>query len=303
MSAPVKTADRRKDAKKKDSAPRSTITAPAPASAPPTPPREPAPAPAPASTVPPRSFVTRLLTFVSSMIGGLWSMVLSAIDRISAFVGDWLFHGKKALYGLAVTRILFGLTAIGLLISNFSTRLYTFGSGSAWNGELAEPVSEFPRIWVFSAFHAAMGNDALYTALYLLLGVLAVLFVLGWRFRIVLPIFFCLWVGFIEANDMVGDQGDNMFRIALLLLFFADPAARWSLDARRRAKSGSGSPRTASRRCWEPCSTTWRSWLSRHRSASSTPPALSTRRAARRGKRGMRSTTRCRPPGSAPGRC
>jgi len=182
--------------------------------------------------------VTRLLSFVSSMIGGLWSMVLSAIDRISEFVGDWLFNGKKALYGLAVTRILFGITAIGLLASNFGTRLYTFGSGSAWNGELAEPVSEFPKIWIFSAFHAAMGNDVLYTALYLLLGVLAVLFVLGWRFRIVLPVFICLWVGFIEANDMVGDQGDNMFRIALLLLFFADPAARWSLDARRRAKNG-----------------------------------------------------------------
>nr|WP_314428278.1 HTTM domain-containing protein [uncultured Microbacterium sp.] len=169
-------------------------------------------------------------------------MVLTAIDRISAFVGDWLFNGKKALYGLAVTRILFGVTAIGLLASNFSTRLYTFGSGSAWNGELAEPVSDFPKIWLFSAFHAAMGNDVLYTALYLLLGVLAVLFVLGWRFRIVLPVFFCLWVGFIEANDMVGDQGDNMFRIALLLLFFADPAARWSLDARRRARSGEWFP-------------------------------------------------------------
>ena len=43
------------------------------------------------------------------------------------------------------------------------TRLYTFGSGSAWNGELAEPVSDFPRIWLFSAFHAAIGNDVVYT--------------------------------------------------------------------------------------------------------------------------------------------
>lgn len=186
----------------------------------------------------PASLPARLLTFAASMIAGFWNMLLSAVDRISAFVFDWLFSGKKALYGLAVTRILFGVTALGLLASNFSTRLYTFGAGSAWNGEMAEPVSDFPKIWVFSAFHAAMGNDVLYTALYLLLAALAVLFVLGWRFRIVLPIFFCLWVGFIEANDMVGDQGDNMFRIALLLLFFADPAARWSLDARRRAKSG-----------------------------------------------------------------
>lgn len=184
------------------------------------------------------SFPVRLLAFASSMIAGFWAMVLSAVDRISSFVEGWLFGGKKALFGLAVTRILFGLTALGLLAANFSTRLYTFGSGSAWNGELAGPVSEFPKIGIFSAFHAAMGNDAVYTALYLGLAGLAVLFTIGWRFRIVLPVFFCMWVGFIEANDMVGDQGDNMFRIALLLMFFADPAARWSLDARRRAKSG-----------------------------------------------------------------
>jgi hypothetical protein len=197
-------------------------------------PERPASAPQPAQA----SLPTRLLAFAASMIAGFWAMVLSAVERISAFVSDWLWNGKKSLYGLAVTRILFGLTALGLLAANFGTRLYTFGSGSAWNGELAEPVSDFPKIWVFSAFHAAMGNDVAYTLLYLLLAALAVLFVLGWRFRIVLPVFFCLWVGFIEANDMVGDQGDNMFRIALLLLFFADPAARWSLDARRRAKSG-----------------------------------------------------------------
>ncbi|WP_375081525.1 HTTM domain-containing protein [Microbacterium sp. CR_7] len=241
MSAPTKTRGRR---------PAATTIAPAPVESPAPP--KPAPASAPSSAPSPTpgrrqgdaqvSFPVRLLTFASSMVAGFWAMVVSAIDRISAFVSDWLFSSKKALYGLAVTRILFGVTAIGLLASNFSTRLYTFGSGSAWNGELAQPVSDFPTIWVFSAFHAVMGNDALYTALYLFLGVLAVLFVLGWRFRIVLPVFFCLWVGFIEANDMVGDQGDNMFRIALLLLFFADPAARWSLDARRRAKSGEWFP-------------------------------------------------------------
>ena len=84
-----------------------------------------APSSTPAAVGPTVSLPVRVLTFLSSMIGGLWAMVLTAIDRISAFVADWLFNGKKALYGLAVTRILFGVTAIGLLASNFSTRLYT----------------------------------------------------------------------------------------------------------------------------------------------------------------------------------
>nr|WP_232527971.1 HTTM domain-containing protein [Microbacterium suaedae] len=145
---------------------------------------------------------------------------------------------KKSLYGLAVTRILFGLTGIGLLLTNFSTRLYTFGSGSAWNGEGAEPVSDFPKIWIFSWFHRVAYDDALFTTLYLVLLALAVMFTIGWRFKIVLPVYFVLWVSFIEMTDAVGDQGDNMYRIVLLLLFFADPAARWSVDARRRARTG-----------------------------------------------------------------
>lgn len=81
-------------------------------------------------------------------------------------------------------------------------------------------------------------DDGLFTVLYLVLLALAVLFTLGWRFKIVLPVYFVLWVSFIEMNDAVGDQGDNMYRIVLILLFFADPAARWSLDARRRARGG-----------------------------------------------------------------
>lgn len=157
------------------------------------------------------------------------------IARAYRFCESWLLDSKKALYGLAVTRILLGVAAIGLLLANAGTRLYAFGSGSLWNGESLEAKSAFPQIWLFSSFHHAMSNDLLYTALYVLLLALAVAFTLGWRFKLVLPVFWVLWVSFIEANDMLGDQGDNMFRIVVFLLIFADPAARWSFDARRRA--------------------------------------------------------------------
>ena len=180
--------------------------------------------------------VARFGAFIGSLISATWMAAMNGVGNAIAWFEGWLFSSKKALYGLAVTRIIFGLTAIGLLLSNFSTRLYTFGSGSAWNGELAEPLSDFPKIWIFSAFHAVAANDVAFTALYIVLILLAALFTLGWRFRIVHPLFFVMWVSFIEMNDMVGDQGDNMFRIALIIMFFADPAARWSLDARRREK-------------------------------------------------------------------
>ncbi|WP_094770243.1 HTTM domain-containing protein [Microbacterium gorillae] len=160
------------------------------------------------------------------------------ILRTGAWVEAWLLDSKKAEYGLAVTRILFGVAAVGLLVSNFRTRLYSFGSGSLWNGEGVAAKSDFPQFWLFSAFHRAMANDVVYTVLYVLLLALAVAFLLGWRTRAVHPVFFVMWVSFIEANDMLGDQGDNMFRIALFFMMFADCGGRLSLDARRRTRRG-----------------------------------------------------------------
>ncbi|UFU07220.1 HTTM domain-containing protein [Ruania halotolerans] len=172
---------------------------------------------------------------VRPLMSELVDTLATLVHRILTFIETWLVGGKHAQYGLAVTRILLGLTALGLLATNFRTRYYAFGSGSAWNGEAAQPLSDFPQIPLFSLFNRVALNDVSFTALYLLLAWLAILFTLGWRTKIVLPIFFVGWVSFIEMNDSLGDQGDNMFRITLLALLFADTAKRWSLDARRRA--------------------------------------------------------------------
>ncbi|WP_456284495.1 HTTM domain-containing protein [Microbacterium sp. JZ70] len=185
-----------------------------------------------------RTIAARTPRALGRLVSELLRIVWDVARRAWLFTEAWLLDSKKSLYGIAVTRILLGLTGVGLLLTNFSTRLYTFGSGSAWNGEAAEPVSDFPKIWLFGLFDSVRLDDGLFTVLYLVLLALAVLFTLGWRFKIVLPVYFVLWVSFIEMNDAVGDQGDNMYRIVLILLFFADPAARWSLDARRRARGG-----------------------------------------------------------------
>ncbi|MBZ2199748.1 HTTM domain-containing protein [Occultella gossypii] len=178
------------------------------------------------------------LRTVVELVRAVVDVALGVAARMVRFVEAWLLDAKRARYGLAVTRILLAATAIGLLLTNFRTRYYAFGSGSAWNGEAAQPLSDFPGIWIFSLFHRIALNDAALTAAYLALLVLAVLVLLGWRTKLVLPVFFVGWVSFIEMNDSLGDQGDNMFRIVLLGLLLADTSSRWSLDARRRAAAG-----------------------------------------------------------------
>lgn len=178
--------------------------------------------------------------FLADIITQVTTLVWSLGSRAVSFVDTWLTEAKHARYGLAVTRILIALTGMGLLLANFRTRLYAFGSGSAWNGEAAEPISDFPKIWIFSLFHRLALNDAAFTTAYIGLFVLAVLVLIGWRTKIVLPVYFVGWVSFIEMVDSLGDQGDNMYRMILMYLIFADTTGRWSLDARRRARTAKG---------------------------------------------------------------
>ncbi|NDK32935.1 HTTM domain-containing protein [Nesterenkonia haasae] len=160
-----------------------------------------------------------------------------ALHRARAQVNAWealLTGSYKATYGIAVTRILMGLTGLGLLLTNFRSRHYTFGVGSAWSGEIVEPMSDFPNIWLFSLFHQAAPTPWLFTLLYIGLALLAIVVIVGWRTRIILPFYFVGWVSFIELNDSVGDQGDNAYRMFLLAMLFTNSSLRWSLDARRR---------------------------------------------------------------------
>ncbi|MDN5812788.1 MAG: HTTM domain-containing protein [Micrococcaceae bacterium] len=177
---------------------------------------------------------------VAGLWGSFWSEgprhLLAAIGGVLVTIENWLLDTKKARYGLAVTRILLGIAALGLWTTNFGSRYYTFGSGAAWTGQIQDPESKLSASWLFSAFRHAATNDTALTLLYLLTGALAVTVILGYRTRILLPLFTVMWVSLIEVQDLASDQGDNIFRIALIGLIFADPSVRWSLDALRRAK-------------------------------------------------------------------
>lgn len=167
--------------------------------------------------------------------------------RALTFAEQWLTASSKAMYGVAVARIGLGLTALLMLAANFSTRYYSFGSGVVWSGERIEPISDFPKIPVFSMFYNASLNDGAFTALYIFMMLLSVVVILGYRMKITLLVFFCFWTSFSEMTDFIGDQGDNIFRMATIALLFMDTSARWSLDARRRRKYA---PQFAERPVW-----------------------------------------------------
>lgn len=164
---------------------------------------------------------------IISLLTLLWVKVSELFNKIETF-----FTGKfNAMYGLAITRILFGITGLGLIITNFSSRHYSFGVGSAWFGELSNPSSDLPTIPLFSAFYKAAINPPVFTAMIIGLAVLTLVIIAGWKTRYVLPVYFVYWVSFIELNGVIGDEGDNAYRMFMIALFFTDTTRRWSVDA------------------------------------------------------------------------
>ena len=163
---------------------------------------------------------------------GLSDETLLAVDGKRKALEGWLFDAKHATYGLSLLRILYGLLMIGLLDVNFADRQYTWGVGSRW---LQPLVSEDGFTRPFTLFSG--NSPGLFTATYLLMGVMALLFTLGWRTRLVTPVLLVLWVSLTRQNPLGTDAGDVVVRLVLFYLCFADLSAHWSLDARRRTRA------------------------------------------------------------------
>ncbi|RIQ37013.1 HTTM domain-containing protein, partial [Jiangella rhizosphaerae] len=169
------------------------------------------------------------------MIGEAIRYVTRAVGRTVDTGEQWLFDGKKATYGLAAMRILLGVAILGSLTVNFAYRHYVWGPGARWlTPWLTVDEYGFP----FTSVFAQNDGTTAFTVKYLLLAALAVAFTLGWRTRVVTPLLMIGVASLMRLNPLADDAGDNIVRIMLLFLCFADTSMRWSLDARRRARPG-----------------------------------------------------------------
>lgn len=144
----------------------------------------------------------------------------------------WLLEDKHAMHGAALARILSGCSALGLLLTNLRVRDLTFGPASDWAGP-AQGRSEFlpPRI----VEHL---GDTGFLIYYLAVMALAVCWILGWHARVAGVLMLFGMVSIVERNPVLGDQGDNIWRIGVFWLLLMHTTECWSLDSRRRSRTG-----------------------------------------------------------------
>ena len=152
----------------------------------------------------------------------------------------WLFEDKRALHGAAAARILSGCAVLGLLVSNIRHRDILFGPGSVWAEPIQSGAGDAPGYWP-TELVAEMGSRVL-LFYYLAVIVLAVLWTLGWQTRVTGVLMLIGEVSLIERAPLVGDQGDNILRVGLVLLLLMQTDEYWSLAARRRARHGARDP-------------------------------------------------------------
>lgn len=167
------------------------------------------------------------------MIREAWDLLARTIGGLIGSGERWLFDGRKATYGLSVMRIALGVAVLGSLIVNVTHRDYVWGPGSRW----MTPYVAVDEWWFpFTAVFGPTDGTGAFAVKYALLMVVTVMFVLGWRTRIVTPVLLVMLTGLMRLAPLATDAGDNLTRIMLLFLCFADAASVWSLDARRRRR-------------------------------------------------------------------
>lgn len=144
-----------------------------------------------------------------------------------------MIDAKRATYGVAVARIVYGAVVVGFVIANFPVRDFIWGPGSTWVQPIAHQTAwSFPFV-----FYSSADPEWLFTLKYLLLGVAGLVLMLGWHTRIAAIITLYLYICLVSTNPVSYDQTDNAFRILLFYFCFTDLGGRWSLDARRRSRA------------------------------------------------------------------
>lgn len=154
----------------------------------------------------------------------LSSLVLNNMRRIEG----WLLREQHATYGLAASRIVLGIALLGIWLSNASDRQRIWGASAVWVQREFTP-EPFPLVNRIGQLSAAE-FDVVYAASVLL----TVAFVAGWRVRIVTPVLAVLSTAIIgQAPAVMGNAGDALIRVALVLMCLMNTAEHWSLDRRR----------------------------------------------------------------------
>ncbi|MBA4495780.1 HTTM domain-containing protein [Paenactinomyces guangxiensis] len=157
---------------------------------------------------------------------------------------------EHGLIGLSVVRIFFGIAILYELLVNWSTRHLLWGPNGLYSyGDYKEYVSSQGIVTLFDLSNAPWMVDAVFIG-----GIIVALaYILGYRTRLAGVLLLILFWSLYFRNVYITHGGDNIMRLQLTYLVFANMGAYFSLDARGKRKKGNKESWLASKPILQDC--------------------------------------------------
>ncbi|WP_025151109.1 DCC1-like thiol-disulfide oxidoreductase family protein [Bacillus sp. H1a] len=133
---------------------------------------------------------------------------------------DWLSK-ERFLIGTSLARISIGFLMLYMYLMHYSQRYYLWGNQGIISNEMTGPTTLY-----------SLSNSNIYFDIIYHIGILlSILFIFGYKTRLVSIINFVFYFSLLERNPMIADGGDNILRVCLFYLLFADMSRHFSIDS------------------------------------------------------------------------
>jgi len=144
---------------------------------------------------------------------------------------EWLTESQHNLKSFSILRIIYGVALLFVLVPSTPERSMLWGEASFW----VDPEASRRGYWTFDVLFAK-DSTLLFEVAFFGLIALAIMFIVGWRTRVVTPIMLLLLVSLQSNNPYTLNGGDTLIRVTLLFMLFANLSEHYSFDANRNSQ-------------------------------------------------------------------
>ncbi|WP_156727314.1 HTTM domain-containing protein [Streptomyces apocyni] len=147
---------------------------------------------------------------------------------------DDLSLRRRSLIGSALARIILGALGLYYYLRDYTERSYLWGPDGVW------PWQNFtgPAAGDGFSLYSVSRSNTWFELIFHLGALAALLFMLGWKTRIMTVLHYVFLWSLQQRNPVLLDGGDNVTVIVLIFFVFINSGARFSLDARNEEREG-----------------------------------------------------------------
>ncbi len=149
----------------------------------------------------------------------------TALNRRSWF--EWLYR-EEFLIGASLARIGMGFIILYMYLIHYAQRYLLWSDAGLIDHETYLAASSRDQAYSLYMISPSLGY---FDLIYHLGIVITILYLIGWKGRFISPLNFIFTISLMDRNFLISDGGDNIMRLVLFYLLFANTTAYFSVDS------------------------------------------------------------------------